>query len=192
MTKARDIADGVDTADIADGAISTAKLADSAITDAKLATGISASKLSGALPAISGAALTGISAGYTYLGSVTTTSGNSQTLSSLDLSSYTFLKCVYNEVQANNTAIPTLNGHRISNYNVSTNNCSGFTVVELSTGIYESQINSGSNGTDYFNVTPTNGKIASAALSPSTTSLTFAFTSSAVGFQNGSIKVYGI
>ncbi len=54
MTKARDLADGV---------INTAELADGAITDVKLATGISASKLSGALPAISGAALTGISAG---------------------------------------------------------------------------------------------------------------------------------
>jgi hypothetical protein len=62
MTKARDIADGVDTADIADGAISTAKIADSAITDAKIS-GMASSKLTGDLPAISGAALTGISAG---------------------------------------------------------------------------------------------------------------------------------
>jgi hypothetical protein len=37
MTKARDIADGVDTADIADGAISTAKLADGSISTAKIA-----------------------------------------------------------------------------------------------------------------------------------------------------------
>ena len=72
MTKARDIADGVDTADIADGAISTAKLADGSISTAKIAdssitnakiSGMASSKLTGALPAISGAALTGISAG---------------------------------------------------------------------------------------------------------------------------------
>lgn len=64
MTKARDLADGViNTSELADGSITTAKIADGDITDAKLATGISASKLSGALPAISGAALTGISAG---------------------------------------------------------------------------------------------------------------------------------
>ena len=72
MTKARDIADGVDTADIADGAISTAKLADGSISTAKIAdtaitdakiSGMSSSKLTGALPAISGASLTGISAG---------------------------------------------------------------------------------------------------------------------------------
>lgn len=36
MTKARDIADGVDTADIADGAISTAKLADDSINATKI------------------------------------------------------------------------------------------------------------------------------------------------------------
>jgi hypothetical protein len=72
MTKARDIADGVDTADIADGAISTAKLADGSISTAKIAdssitnakiSGMASSKLTGDLPAISGAALTGISAG---------------------------------------------------------------------------------------------------------------------------------
>jgi len=43
MTKARDIADGVDTADIADGAISTDKLADGSITSAKLDTNINIS-----------------------------------------------------------------------------------------------------------------------------------------------------
>ena len=43
----------------ADNTISTAKLQSSAVTDAKIA-GMAASKLTGALPAISGAALTGI------------------------------------------------------------------------------------------------------------------------------------
>ena len=42
-----------------DGTVSTAKIANSAVTDAKIA-GMAASKLTGALPAISGAALTGI------------------------------------------------------------------------------------------------------------------------------------
>jgi len=45
----------------ADNSISSAKIASSAVTDAKIASGISSSKLTGALPAISGAALTGIS-----------------------------------------------------------------------------------------------------------------------------------
>lgn len=44
-----------------DGTVSTNKIVNSAVTDAKIASGITASKLTGALPAISGAALTGIS-----------------------------------------------------------------------------------------------------------------------------------
>ena len=43
-----------------DGTVTTNKIANSAVTDAKIA-GMAASKLTGALPAISGAALTGIS-----------------------------------------------------------------------------------------------------------------------------------
>lgn len=78
MTKARDIADGVDTADIADGAIHTSKIAnnainrnkivDGAVTDAKIES-MSASKLTGDLPAINGSALTGLGVAD---GSVTT------------------------------------------------------------------------------------------------------------------------
>ena len=44
-----------------DGSVSTAKIASSAVTNAKIATGISSSKLTGALPAIDGSAVTGVS-----------------------------------------------------------------------------------------------------------------------------------
>ena len=49
---------------VPDGSITEAKLANSAVTDSKIG-GMAASKLTGALPAISGAALTGIAAGIT-------------------------------------------------------------------------------------------------------------------------------
>ncbi len=48
---------------LAASSVTTSKINDSAVTDAKIASGISSSKLTGALPAISGAALTGLSAG---------------------------------------------------------------------------------------------------------------------------------
>ncbi len=51
----------VTTAKIADANVTTAKIADNNVTNAKIATGITASKLTGALPAISGANLTGVS-----------------------------------------------------------------------------------------------------------------------------------
>lgn len=46
---------------IENGAVTEAKLASNCVTNAKLASGISSSKLSGALPAIDGSALIGIS-----------------------------------------------------------------------------------------------------------------------------------
>jgi hypothetical protein len=55
--------DAIDGTKIADDAINSEHLAAGGIDDAHLATGISSSKLSGALPAISGASLTNLSAG---------------------------------------------------------------------------------------------------------------------------------
>jgi hypothetical protein len=52
----------VDADTLASNAVTTAKVASTAITDAKIG-GMASSKLSGALPAISGAALTGLSGG---------------------------------------------------------------------------------------------------------------------------------
>ena len=54
------LAANVTSSEIADNAVTTAKIADSAVTNAKIASGISSSKLTGALPAIDGSALTGI------------------------------------------------------------------------------------------------------------------------------------
>ena len=50
----------VKTNSITDANVTTAKIADNNVTNAKLATGIAASKITGALPAISCASLTGV------------------------------------------------------------------------------------------------------------------------------------
>ena len=50
----------VATAKIAPSAVTDAKIASNAVTDAKIATGITASKLTGALPALNGSALTNL------------------------------------------------------------------------------------------------------------------------------------
>ena len=76
------IADGaVDTSQLAVNSVTTAKIGASQITDAKIATGIAASKLTGALPAISGASLTGIEAAGRFLSMqvFTTTGANTWT-----------------------------------------------------------------------------------------------------------------
>ena len=63
VTNAKIADDAVTNAKIADSTIITANIADSQITDAKIASGISSSKLTGALPAISGASLTNLPGG---------------------------------------------------------------------------------------------------------------------------------
>jgi hypothetical protein len=136
-----------------------------------------------------------VGGGYTYLGGVTTTSGTSQTLSGLDLSGYTFLRIVYNQVQGDSSGeMARINGQRINNYRSSIDYHVGFVQIELSTGVYEGQLTSGGNSTNeyYFAVVPSNGKFPSATLSASTTSLTFDWTWTGLSFQHGSIKVYGI
>jgi len=65
VTAAKIGSGAVTAAKIATNAVSTAKIAASAVTDAKIATGITASKLTGALPAISGASLTNLPASGT-------------------------------------------------------------------------------------------------------------------------------
>jgi len=55
----------IQTSDIADVAVSTAKIANSAVTDAKIS-GMASSKLSGALPAIDGSSLTGLTSGFVF------------------------------------------------------------------------------------------------------------------------------
>ena len=67
--------------------------------DGSQLTALTSGNLVGALPAISGAALTGISSGgVTYLGTMTTTSGTEQEIASLDLTDVNILLFVYNQV----------------------------------------------------------------------------------------------
>jgi len=60
VTGSRIADDAINSEHYVDGSIDTAHIADSAVTNAKIASGISSSKLTGDLPAISGANLTGI------------------------------------------------------------------------------------------------------------------------------------
>jgi len=60
------LGDVLDIGTPSDGSISSAKIAASAVTDAKIASGISSSKLTGALPALDGSALTGTDATTVY------------------------------------------------------------------------------------------------------------------------------
>lgn len=69
---------GINTGGLPDGCVANDDLAGS-IADGKI-TGLSSSKLSGALPAIDGSALTGISGGDVYFGSISWTLGTTGNL----------------------------------------------------------------------------------------------------------------
>tara|TARA_Y100000287_G_scaffold178422_1_gene171112 strand:- start:754 stop:1491 length:738 start_codon:yes stop_codon:yes gene_type:complete len=64
--------------DIADGSIITAKLADNAVINAKIATGVASSKLTGALPALDGSALTGVEGNLVLLNTTTISSATAE------------------------------------------------------------------------------------------------------------------
>ena len=82
------LGDVLDIGTPSDGSVNTSQLANSAVTDAKIASGITASKLTGALPAIDGSALTGISQDFVRLADVDSTSSVSSVDISLDYSDY--------------------------------------------------------------------------------------------------------
>ena len=156
------------------------------------------SKLTGALPAISGAALTGISSGgLTQLASAATTSGTSIVFSGLNLSTYKFLYICQNGVgwAADTAGIQRLtpNGGsfvRWAGGGSAVPGYYGLTFVDLSTGIGSGTtvsatpaaiIHAGGAFTTFVNT----------GISASTTSLTFG-TDGNVAFNKGNIKLYGL
>ena len=89
-TMGGDLSGTASNAQIVAGSVGTTEIADSAVTDAKIS-GMSSSKLSGALPAIDGSALTGIAGGkvtkctQVFLSNSVTSGGTQRTLSGTDL-----------------------------------------------------------------------------------------------------------
>ena len=117
--------------------------------------------------------------GVTLLGTLTTTSGTSQVLGSLVLTSYKFLRISWVGVSAgaSNTTLR-LNGSNIATENGLANNTSkGMLEYELSTG--EVDISSGA-------AAPNNAP----AITTATTTLTFTWSTGA-SFDAGTITVYG-
>jgi hypothetical protein len=149
---------------------------------------IDAANLTGALPAIDGSALTGLSSGgMTLLGTLATTSGTSVTLSGLDLTGYKQLSIVCNAVSGSNgtTDYVRINGKNI--FLIGFNNDSfvghGGATIDLSSGVFWSV-------SKYTDATYGNAFGNASGLTTASTSITF--TVSAGTFDAGSIIVYGV
>ena len=156
------------------------------------------SKLTGALPAISGAALTGISSGgLTQLASAATTSGTSILIDSLDLSTYKFLYICENGVgwAADTAGVQRLtpNGGSFVRWAGGGSDVPGYyglTFVDLSTGIGSGTTVSATPAA-IIDVAGAFTTFVNTGISTSTTSLTFG-TDGGVAFNKGNIKLYGL
>ena len=150
---------------------------------------IASSQLTGALPAIDGSALTGIATGgITLLGTLTTTSGTTQTLSGLSLSTYTFLYISVASVaysSAGSRALLLSGGNMTGLYSAG-DNVTALAIIQLLSG-----------GSPGFTIAGTNGSLISTqqtssgyGITTASTSMSFTWTGT-VAFTQGAIRVYG-
>jgi hypothetical protein len=150
-----------------------------------------AANLTGNLPAINGSALTNLPGSYTLLGTINTTSGTSQTLSGLTLTSYTALFLEFRNVIPNssltnyNLRLDSTTGTQISGNYSGFGGWYGGVTIMLGAGIFTSSL--GSSSTLVAVVNPLAGD---SALSTASTSITIALSNNS--FTSGSILVYGV
>jgi hypothetical protein len=128
---------------------------------------------------------------YTLLGTINTTSGTSQTLSGLTLTSYTALFLEFRNVIPSssltnyNLRLDSTTGTQISGNYVGAGGWYGSVTIMLGVGIFTSSL--GSSSTLVAVVNPLAGD---STLSTASTSITIALSNNS--FSSGSIRVYGV
>jgi len=176
------------------GTDATQTLTNKSIAGSQLTGTVASSLLTGALPAIDGSALTGIiTGGMTLLGTMTTTSGTSQVLSGLNLTSYKMLMISYNLVSTTNLnsvlqlSVTGSGAMSISpSLGATSNYFGGITLVSLggTNGGVMSAIGSASFGSSYLSI----GGYSD--FSTATTSITLG--TGAGNFDSGTVTFYGM
>lgn len=123
-----------------------------------------------------------IAAGMTLLGTITTTSGASQSLSSLVLTPYKFLVCTVDNVSFSGGAHLRIDGIQCS---IATGGAAGVILgvlhLDLANGIFSSNVSTAGAGSVW---------VGDTAYTTATTTITF--SASAGSFDAGSIRVYGV
>lgn len=142
-----------------------------------------AANLTGALPAIDGSALTGLSSGgMTLLGTLATTSGTTQTFSGLSLSGYVYLFIIVSGVSPTyspSTAL-TLGGMVVSANIATASSASGLIWLNLANGWASSAVATANDSTRQVQTSYTGAS----------TSISFSWS---VGdFDAGTISIYGV
>jgi hypothetical protein len=127
---------------------------------------------------------------YTLLGTITTTSGASQTLSGLSLGAYSFLVLSVQNVSVVNTGRIELNGIRVTNDVATTSGLSGIIQIDLATGVGIAMTGSMLvTGTPPLSSSTVGSYTCRSTITTATTSLTVV---SGNTFDSGSIRVYGV
>lgn len=174
------------------GDSATQTLTNKSIAGSQLTGTVASSLLTGALPALDGSALTGISS-MILLGTLTTTSGATQTLSGLTLTNYKFITAVFTGVsftsatamKFGSSAGPTISQTIGSISNVTY----GIFQTDLATGVLFSS--------SFESTGSTNSSVAATVFSGvqntvTTASTSITFAPQAGSFDAGSILVYGV
>jgi hypothetical protein len=133
---------------------------------------------------------------YTLLGTINTTSGTSQTLSGLTLTSYTALVLEFNDVAVNsgltnfNLRINSTTGPQISGnwLGTSTDGWFGLMTLNLATGVYSSTLAVVGGAIPFGAI----GAVASGDCNVTTASTSVTIALSNNSFVGGSIRVYGV
>lgn len=131
-----------------------------------------------------------ITASLTLLGTVTTTSGATQTISGLDLTPYSMVFCVLDNVSATGATTMTIGGvaftgalSSVANGNI------GYIMIDLNNGIFASNVDDLANTVGISGVsTAYTGRIS---VTNASTSIAFG-AGGASTFDAGTIRVYGV
>lgn len=133
----------------------------------------------------SGANLTNLPSAYTLLGTISTTSGTSQTLSGLNLTSYKFLQLILTQVSLSGVAyvyLTNTSGPTIANSSGGNGQLYGDVLIDLSNGICSANTGGGAQ-------TVQHSMGGNCGITTASTSVTVATTNQ---FDLGSIRVYGV
>lgn len=121
--------------------------------------------------------------GRVLVATVATTSGTSASTSTIDLSGYSFVKIVFDNISGTGAGHFTIGGVRLSAaMSVSTQNCSGMVEIDLSDGMAVSVTAVGASAGEVW--------CGSSGVTTASTAITVAISGG--GFDAGEYRVYGI